>query len=1004
MPALTATRRLPGIRFETTAPAPDEVLPRMDIAAFVGFAARGPVDVPVVVQDASQFAEIFGDDAELFWDEGAGESVSAYLAPAVRAFFRNGGKRCWVVRVTARTRVPAGSRQPGGAAFCSSGSRARFAVPGVVLVAPDGSLDQAELGARAVGSWADGLRVAAGLLSSPVHLVAGSLVWNGPTGGAPPGSTPEPGSLHCTVGAQDRVRPGDLIRITYRRLQVQLLFAVASVEVGAPTSPPSVPAAANATAQVVGTDLLWLEPALLGSPPVVALTGIAHIPGAGEIRALLGGQVDGEPGSVVITLGLPVASAPQPGTAIRLTVGGDALLLVIDDVRAGTPETLLPAGSPPGSGGANPETTLLSGRAIRGSLTAPHGLAAPEPGDPAEVLSVELRCQVLGEDRLLVLTDLGFHPLHARYAGNLPTDEELYGASALTQDPHTAPSPRLWSDAATPRFPLAGIRKRGGGRLYPISAKPLDGRTFVPPVADPRRALQRDGLDAFGAGLFLDPELVSCGTTTLSETADFLQYRSGDPRPLVGIHALLQVDEVTLAAVPDAVHRAWRASDLPPTPAPPAHEHFSEAVECRQVAFPPSTQEGSPPGAPGPGRPVVVRAGSDFEQCRVAFLSSPILRVEQDMHSLGNIRLAWDPTEGAEAYVLQQSADPSSWRSAAEVYRGPNTAADLFGRSPGAYFYRVRTIGAGASSDWSNGVAAGVLAGEPWNRDSAGPAYSDAGLLAVHRCLIRMCAARGDMVALLSVPRHYREQETVDHATRVRAGQSARPGAPGVEVPPLGGEERSLSFGALYHPWPVAARASLPEDLRAIPPDGHAAGVLARRALLRGAWIAPANESLVGVLDLAPPIAPASWQRLQDGRVNTVRQESRGFLWLSADTLSDDPDLRELGVRRLLSLVRRVCLRYGPTFVFEPNDDGFRRRIRHNLERILNEMLERGAFAGVTPGESYRVETLDPPNSPQTVEQGRLIVELKVAPSLPMRFLTVRLIHSGDLGISVEGA
>jgi phage tail sheath protein FI len=267
-----------------------------------------------------------------------------------------------------------------------------------------------------------------------------------------------------------------------------------------------------------------------------------------------------------------------------------------------------------------------------------------------------------------------------------------------------------------------------------------------------------------------------------------------------------------------------------------------------------------------------------------------------------------------------------------------------------------------------------------------------------------MCAARSDVVALLSVPRHYREQETVDHATSVRAGQPARPGAPGVEVPPLGGEERSLSFGALYHPWPVAARASLPEDLRAIPPDGHAAGVLAGRALLRGAWVAPANEALVGVLDLAPPIAPASWQHLQDGRVNTVRQESRGFLWLSADTLSDDRDLRELAVRRLLSLLRRVCLRYGPTFVFEPNDDGFRRRIRHNLERMLNEMLERGAFAGVTPGESYRVETLDPPNSPQTVEQGRLIVELKVAPSLPMRFLTIRLIHSGDLGISVEGA
>ena len=36
-------RRLPGFRFETQAPPLPEVLPRMDIAVFVGFAAAGPL-------------------------------------------------------------------------------------------------------------------------------------------------------------------------------------------------------------------------------------------------------------------------------------------------------------------------------------------------------------------------------------------------------------------------------------------------------------------------------------------------------------------------------------------------------------------------------------------------------------------------------------------------------------------------------------------------------------------------------------------------------------------------------------------------------------------------------------------------------------------------------------------------------------------------------------------------------------------------------------------------
>src|SRR5262245_20554429 len=96
-----ATKRLPGIRFEAQSPPLPESLPRMDIAVFVGFAASGPLQTPVVVESAAQFAAIFGDDAPLAWDRRQCLVLRAYLAPAVRAFFRNGGRRCWVVRVAA---------------------------------------------------------------------------------------------------------------------------------------------------------------------------------------------------------------------------------------------------------------------------------------------------------------------------------------------------------------------------------------------------------------------------------------------------------------------------------------------------------------------------------------------------------------------------------------------------------------------------------------------------------------------------------------------------------------------------------------------------------------------------------------------------------------------------------------------------------------------------------------------------------------------------------------
>ena len=106
----TLTRRLPGIRFEALAPPSPVVLPRMDIAAFVGFASSGPLHVPVAVETPAEFADVFGPDPVLARDEARSEDVAGYLGSAVRGFFRNGGKRCWVVRVAGGTRYSISSR------------------------------------------------------------------------------------------------------------------------------------------------------------------------------------------------------------------------------------------------------------------------------------------------------------------------------------------------------------------------------------------------------------------------------------------------------------------------------------------------------------------------------------------------------------------------------------------------------------------------------------------------------------------------------------------------------------------------------------------------------------------------------------------------------------------------------------------------------------------------------------------------------------------------------
>src|SRR5258706_266740 len=79
---------------------------------------------------------------------------------------------------------------------------------------------------------------------------------------------------------------------------------------------------------------------------------------------------------------------------------------------------------------------------------------------------------------------------------------------------------------------------------------------------------------------------------------------------------------------------------------------------------------------------------------------------------------------------------------------------------------------------------------------------------------------------------------------------------------------------------------------------------------------------------------------------NLLLERPRGRLALSAYKLSRDPDLSRIAVRRLLSLLRRLALRDGPTFVFESNDAVLRRQVRRQFEAVLAQLLTAGAFAG----------------------------------------------------------
>jgi hypothetical protein len=294
-------------------------------------------------------------------------------------------------------------------------------------------------------------------------------------------------------------------------------------------------------------------------------------------------------------------------------------------------------------------------------------------------------------------------------------------------------------------------------------------------------------------------------------------------------------------------------------------------------------------------------------------------------------------------------------------------------------------------------------------------AYDPAELLFVQRALLRFCSARGDLMALLSLPRHFRAGETLAHlkglappdrkddiVTEPSAGQWAVP-------PLLPDESRALSFGAVYHPWIAdTANARLPNGsglgILFTPPDGAIAGTFARWTFRFGAWVAPANIPLAGVLSRDPAFDLAAWALLTEAQVNAIQEDTRGFLVLNAETLGLEDDHRPINVRRLMILLRRLAQREGDAIVFEPNSAALRDALQHRFERILSDLYVKGAFAGNTPTSAYRVVTDESVNFPESLDRGRLLIELRVAPSRPMAFLEIHLVQSGPGQFVVQEA
>jgi len=204
------------------------------------------------------------------------------------------------------------------------------------------------------------------------------------------------------------------------------------------------------------------------------------------------------------------------------------------------------------------------------------------------------------------------------------------------------------------------------------------------------------------------------------------------------------------------------------------------------------------------------------------------------------------------------------------------------------------------------------------------------------------------------------------------------------------------AFAGVYWPWVVAddpaAAATAAVRTITVPPSGHVAGIIARSDTRYGVHKAPANEEVVGALDLSFAVNATEQGKLNDSGVNVIRRfAGRAPTVWGARTVSTDTAWRYVNVRRLVSYIEASLTDGLGWALFEANTTSLWQSLARTVTEFLDRVWQAGALFGRTAGEAYYVRIDDELNPQELRKLGQVNIEIGIAPVEPAEFVVVRL-------------
>jgi uncharacterized protein len=272
-----------------------------------------------------------------------------------------------------------------------------------------------------------------------------------------------------------------------------------------------------------------------------------------------------------------------------------------------------------------------------------------------------------------------------------------------------------------------------------------------------------------------------------------------------------------------------------------------------------------------------------------------------------------------------------------------------------------------------------------------------------YQALIAFCE-RTNCMAICDAPEDVSDSNLLKEIaveSKPAPGPAGPPAGPAPAKPGEGGM-RAMSAdngnAAYYYPWLTCVNAVNPSSTTLVntPPCGHIAGIYARVDASRGVFKAPANEPVLGALNVVYNVTDPEQGGLNQNSVNVIRMFSGdGIRVWGARTLAPPSRSwwRYINVRRTFTMIERSIKRGTQWAVFEPNDRLLWNRITVSVGMFLKRLYKSGALMGATPEEAYFVKCDAETNPPEVIEAGQLVILVGVAVVKPAEFVVFRISH-----------